>query len=65
LNNFANGKIPVCSAIWASIGAEGGGVAVRAHVGFMGVILIKLFARSDRTMADSAQRWKPWRVGWE
>jgi membrane associated rhomboid family serine protease len=50
-----------------SIGAEGGGVAFWAHVGgfVAGVILIKLFARSDRTVTHSAQRWQPRRVGWQ
>ena len=50
-----------------SLGAEGGGVAFWAHVGgfVAGVVLIKLFARSDRTTTHTAQRWQPRRVGFE
>jgi membrane associated rhomboid family serine protease len=52
---------------FGSIGAEGGGVAFWAHVGgfVAGVVLIKLFARSDRLAHHSAQHWQPRRqVGW-
>jgi membrane associated rhomboid family serine protease len=45
---------------------EGGGVAFWAHVGgfVAGVILVKLFARSDRVAAHKAHHWRPRRVLW-
>jgi len=48
------------------IGGEGGGVAFWAHVGgfLAGVVLIKLFARSDHMAAHEAHHWRPRRVGW-
>lgn len=49
------------------IGAEGGGVAFWAHVGgfVTGVILIKLFARSDRISAHrDHHHWRPRHAGW-
>lgn len=52
----------------ASIGTEaGGGVAFWAHVGGFGagVVLVKLFARSDRVAAHEAHRWRPRRVRWD
>jgi membrane associated rhomboid family serine protease len=47
------------------MGKEGGGVAFWAHFGgfVAGVILIKLFARSDYLAAHQAQHWRPRRVG--
>jgi membrane associated rhomboid family serine protease len=49
------------------IGAEGGGVAFWAHVGGFaaGIILVKLFARSDRVALHRAHHWRPRHVGWE
>jgi len=49
-----------------SIGAEGGGVAFMAHIGgfVAGVVLVKLFARSDRVDAHRHAPWRPRRVGW-
>jgi len=49
-----------------SLGASGGGVAFWAHVGgfVAGVVLIKLFARSDRTASHAAQQWQPRRARW-
>ena len=49
-----------------SVGAEGGGVAFWAHVGgfLAGVVLVKIFARSDRVAAHSAHHWEPRKVGW-
>lgn len=48
-----------------SIGA-GGGVAFWAHMGgfLAGVVLIKLFARSDYVEQHGAQQWTPRRMGW-
>ena len=51
----------------SSIGAEGGGVAFWAHIGgfVAGVVLVKLFVRSDRAAAHRATHWQPaGRVGW-
>jgi membrane associated rhomboid family serine protease len=47
-----------------SVGGEGGGVAFWAHVGgfVAGVVLVKLFARSDYIAEHRAQRWRPRRV---
>jgi membrane associated rhomboid family serine protease len=51
-----------------SVGAEGGGVAFWAHVGgfVAGVVLVKLFARSDYVAEHQAHHWRPRRVtsGW-
>jgi membrane associated rhomboid family serine protease len=48
------------------IGGEGGGVAFWAHVGgfIAGVVLVKLFTRTDRVIAHEAHHWRPRRVGW-
>jgi membrane associated rhomboid family serine protease len=47
-----------------SVGGEGGGVAFWAHVGgfVAGVVLVKLFARSDYVAAHRAHHWRPQRV---
>jgi membrane associated rhomboid family serine protease len=47
-----------------SVGAEGGGVAFWAHIGgfVAGVVLIKLFARSDYVSEHRAHHWRPRRV---
>jgi membrane associated rhomboid family serine protease len=49
-----------------AVGAEGGGVAFWAHVGgfIAGIVLVKLFARSDRMAEHTARQWTPRRVGW-
>jgi membrane associated rhomboid family serine protease len=49
------------------IGAEGGGVAFWAHVGGFaaGLVVVKMFARSDRIAEHRAGNWRPRRVGWE
>lgn len=51
-----------------SVGAEGGGVAFWAHVGgfVAGLVLVKLFARSDYVAEHQAHHWRPRRVtsGW-
>jgi membrane associated rhomboid family serine protease len=51
---------------FSSIGGEGGGVAFWAHVGgfVAGVVLIKVFERSDRVRAHVREHWQPDRVGW-
>ena len=51
---------------FSSIGAEGGGVAFWAHVGgfVAGVVLVKVFARSDRVAQHESRHWEPKRVGW-
>ena len=48
-----------------TLGGEGGGVAFWAHFGgfVAGVVLIKLFARSDYLAEHQAQRWQPRRLG--
>lgn len=48
----------------ASIGQSGGGVAFWAHVGGFaaGVVLVKLFARSDHVAAHKAHHWRPSRL---
>jgi len=50
---------------FSSIGAEGGGVAFWAHVGgfVAGVVLVKVFARSDRVAEHESRHWEPKRVG--
>jgi membrane associated rhomboid family serine protease len=50
---------------FSSIGAEGGGVAFWAHVGgfVAGVVLVKVFARSDRVAQHESRHWEPKRVG--
>jgi membrane associated rhomboid family serine protease len=47
-----------------SFGAEKGGVAFWAHIGgfVAGVVLVKLFARSDYVSAHRAHHWRPRRV---
>jgi membrane associated rhomboid family serine protease len=52
---------------FGQIGSEGGGVAFWAHVGgfVAGVILVKVFTRSDRVGAHRSHHWRPRRVGWQ
>jgi membrane associated rhomboid family serine protease len=47
-----------------AFGGEGGGVAFWAHVGgfVAGVVLVKLFARSESVAAHQAHHWRPRRV---
>jgi membrane associated rhomboid family serine protease len=49
-----------------SIGAQGGGVAFWAHIGgfVAGVVLVKLFARTDRVREHQSHHWQPRHVGW-
>jgi len=48
-----------------AIDKEGGGVAFWAHFGGFaaGVVLIKLFARSDYLAEHQSRRWEPRRLG--
>jgi membrane associated rhomboid family serine protease len=47
-------------------GGEEGGVAFWAHVGgfVAGVVLVKLFERSDRVRAHASHHWRPSQEGW-
>jgi membrane associated rhomboid family serine protease len=47
-------------------GDSAGGVAFWAHVGgfVAGVVLVKLFARTDRVAAHEAHHWEPKRLRW-
>jgi membrane associated rhomboid family serine protease len=49
------------------VGEQGGGVAFWAHVGgfVAGVVLIKLFAKTNRVLAHEAHHYRPRRVSWE
>lgn len=49
---------------WVSFAGEGGGVAFWAHVGgfVAGIVLVKLFARSDYVAEHKAHHWRPRRV---
>ena len=49
---------------WVSFGGEGGGVAFWAHIGgfVAGIVLVKLFARSDYVAEHKAHHWRPRRV---
>ena len=49
---------------WVSFAGEGGGVAFWAHVGgfVAGILLVKLFARSDYVAEHKAHHWRPRRV---
>jgi membrane associated rhomboid family serine protease len=51
---------------FGAVGEEGGGVAFWAHVGgfVAGIVLVKIFARSDRVADHSSHHWEPRRVGW-
>ena len=48
-----------------SIGAEGGGVAFWAHIGgfVAGVVLVKVFSRSDHLAAHRHTNWRPRQAG--
>jgi membrane associated rhomboid family serine protease len=47
-------------------GEPGGGVAFWAHVGgfLAGILLVRLFRRSDHVIAHRAREWRPRRAGW-
>jgi membrane associated rhomboid family serine protease len=59
--------IQVFGGLADSVSEQGGGVAFWAHVGgfVAGVVLIKLFAKTNRVLAHEAQRYRPQRVSWE
>ena len=50
----------------AMLGRETGGVAFWAHVGGFaaGVVLVRVFARSEYVAAHRARHWRPQRVMW-
>jgi membrane associated rhomboid family serine protease len=52
--------------ITSIVGAQEGGVAFWAHLGgfLAGVVLVKLFERSERLAAHRARHWRPGREGW-
>jgi membrane associated rhomboid family serine protease len=56
--------IQLVSGLTLIAGARGGGVAFWAHVGgfVAGLVLVKLFARSDYVAARRAQHWRPRRL---
>ena len=54
-------------AAWFLVqGEAGGGVAFWAHVGGLiaGIVLVRLFARSDYIEEHRSQQWAPKRLGW-
>jgi membrane associated rhomboid family serine protease len=55
------------SGLLSSTVESQGGVAFWAHVGgfFAGIVLVKVFQRSDYVDARRASPWRPRRVGWE
>ena len=48
------------------VGAQEGGVAFWAHLGgfLAGVVLVKLFERSEQLAAHRSRHWRPRREGW-
>jgi membrane associated rhomboid family serine protease len=59
--------IQIFGGLAESVSEQGGGVAFWAHVGgfVAGVVLIKLFAKTNRVQAHEAHRYRPQRVSWE
>jgi membrane associated rhomboid family serine protease len=57
--------LQVAGGLTSIVGGEGGGVAFWAHIGgfVAGLVLIKLFERSDRLAAHRAHHWQPRRLG--
>jgi rhomboid family protein len=49
------------------VGGEGGGVAFIAHMGgfLAGVVLIKLFAKTNHVIAHQSSHYRPRHVGWD
>jgi membrane associated rhomboid family serine protease len=47
--------------ITSIVAEQSGGVAFWAHFGgfFAGLVLVKMFAQSDRTAAHRARHWRP------
>jgi len=58
--------LQVVSGLLSLAGSSMGGVAFFAHIGgfVAGVVLIKLFAKSQRVRAHDSRRWTPRRTGW-
>ena len=59
--------IQILGGLAGSVGEQGGGVAFWAHVGgfVAGVVLIKVFAKTNHVLAHEAHRYRPQRVSWE
>jgi membrane associated rhomboid family serine protease len=59
--------IQIFGGLASGLAEEGGGVAFWAHVGgfLAGVVLIKLFAKTNRVVAHQAQHYRPQRVSWD
>jgi membrane associated rhomboid family serine protease len=57
--------LQVAGGLTSIVGGAGGGVAFWAHIGgfVAGLLLIKLFERSDRLAAHRAHHWQPRRLG--
>ncbi|MBA3271179.1 MAG: rhomboid family intramembrane serine protease [Acidobacteria bacterium] len=58
--------IQIFGGLAQSVAKQGGGVAFWAHIGgfVAGVVLIKIFAKSNHIAAHEAQDYRPQRVGW-
>src|SRR5713101_244275 len=58
--------LQLAGGVVGMVGGQAGGVAFWAHVGgfLAGVVLIKLFTRSDKLAAHRANNWRPERVSW-
>ena len=59
--------LQILGGLAGSVGEQGGGVAFWAHVGgfVAGVVLIKVFAKTNHVLAHEAHRYRPQRVSWE
>ena len=59
--------IQILSGLVALGSSQLGGVAFWAHVGGFvgGVVLVRLFARSDYVSAHRATHWQPRHLGWQ
>lgn len=58
--------LQVFGGLTSIVGEQSGGVAFWAHLGgfVAGVVLVKLFERSDRLADHRAHHWRPRRTGW-
>jgi membrane associated rhomboid family serine protease len=59
--------IQIFGGLSQSVAEEGGGVAFWAHVGgfVAGIVLIKVFAKSNHVAAHESHQYRPQRVGWD
>ena len=59
--------IQILGGLAGSVAEQGGGVSFWAHVGgfLAGVILIKVFAKTNHVMAHEAHRYRPQRISWD